>query len=69
MAINANWNKMWDDPTIKEELQYSMPKAMADALIRAEKSGGKKVDPQKFLCDYVNKEFGLKGNVTQVITY
>jgi len=70
MAVNANWYQMWADPTIKEEIQYSMPKFLADALIRAEKLSGKKVNnPQQFLCDYVNREFGLKGHVTQVMTY
>ena len=35
-----------------------------------DKLNGKKVnDPQQFLCDYVNREFGLKGYVTQVMTY
>ena len=64
------WNEMWNDPTIKEEISYSMPKSLADSLIRAEKLAHKKVNnPQQFLCDYVNREFGLKGNVTEVILY
>lgn len=64
MVVNT---KMWDDPTIKESIEYSMPKELATILIRSEK---KKVpDHQQFLCDYVNREFGLKGHVTSVILY
>lgn len=64
MVVNT---KMWDDPTIKESIEYSMPKELATNLIHSEK---KKVpDPQQFLCDYVNREFGLKGHVTSVILY
>ena len=66
----TNLIKMWDDPTIKEEIGYSMSKTLANNLIRAEKAAGKKVNnPQQFLCDYVNREFGLKGYVTQVLLY
>ena len=59
--------KMWDDPTIKEPLEYSMPKALAQTLIHSEKK--RPPDPQQFLCDYINREFGLKGNVTRVVLY
>ena len=59
--------KMWDDPTIKEHFEYSMPKSLAMTLVKAEKK--RPNDVQKFLCDYVNREFGLKGYVTSVILY
>lgn len=52
-----------------QEIQYQMPKEFAAGLIAAEKaSKNKKIsDPQKFLCDYVNREFGLNGYCTQVV--
>ena len=68
MANNENTSikKMWDNsPLYGIEYDYQMPKSLANALVNAE---GKKVnDPQKFLVDYVNREFGLVGRCNRVV--
>lgn len=49
------------------EVEYQMPKKMAEGLL---KSSGKKkgqFDTQAFLIDYVNNECGLMRNCTKVI--
>ncbi len=67
-GINENLNirKMWDNsPLYGTEYEYQMPKSLANNLIAAE---GKKIsDPQKFLVDYVNREFGLIGHCNKVV--
>ena len=67
-GINENLNirKMWDNsPLYGTEFEYQMPRSLANNLISAE---NKKInDPQKFLVDFVNREFGLKGHCTKVV--
>jgi hypothetical protein len=62
----TNIRKMWDNsPIYSTEYEYHMPRSLANGLITAE---NKKVnDPQKFLVEYVNREFGLKGHCTKVV--
>ena len=56
---------MKDEPIYSKDFEYQMPKSLAQAIISAE---GKKVsDRQKFLVDYVNREFGILGHCTKVI--
>lgn len=63
---NLNIRKMWDNsPLYGIEFEYQMPRSLAQGLLAVE---SKKVnDPQKFLVDYVNREFGLKGHCTKVV--
>ena len=54
-----------NEPIYGIEFEYQMPSSLAFKLIAAE---GKKVtDRQRFLVDYVNREFGLKGRCTKVL--
>lgn len=63
---NFNIRKMWDNsPIYGTEFEYQMPKSLAHGLIAAENK--KVTDPQQFLVDYVNREFGLKGHCTRVV--
>jgi hypothetical protein len=50
-------------------VEYKMPIAMANAYLASRKDSEKKRNPQDFLVDIVNKDFGLKGHCVKVITY
>ena len=52
--------------SFRREIEYQMPKEMADDLLSDRKGKERKVDPQKFLCDYVNDQMGLIGRCTKV---
>ena len=68
MSINENFNirKMWDNsPLYGIEFDYHMPKSLAKGLLAAESK--KVTDPQKYLVDYVNCEFGLRGHCRKVV--
>ena len=47
-------------------VEYCMPKEMADNLIKLSGKSKKHLKIQEYLCDYVNKECGLKNNCTKV---
>lgn len=48
-------------------LEYHMPAAQAKDILAARQGEDKKVDPQDYLCDYMNLEGGLLGFVTRVV--
>ena len=51
----------------KKQVEYRMPKAtIIDLLINRSKLE-QKINPQKYLCDYVNNECGLMGYCVRVI--
>ena len=50
-------------------VEYKMPKAMADALLKERKDGDKKMRPQEYLVKVVNDNFGLLRTCTKVIIY
>ena len=50
-------------------VEYKMPKAMADAILKDRKDGDKKLRPQEYLVKFVNEQFGLLYNCTKVIIY
>ena len=47
-------------------IEYKMPKAMADDILRDDKS---KASAQEILCDYVNTQMGLLGYCVKVLVY
>ena len=49
-------------------IQYEMTKEMAKQLLATRKGAEQNMPPQKFLCQVVNEEFGVKGNCTRVLT-
>ena len=52
----------------KGSVEYVMPKAFADSLVKEEKAKGKKVnDIPEFLLKIVNEQFGLKTPCVRVI--
>lgn len=46
-------------------IEYKMTNTLAKSIIKMYK--GSKKRPQEILCDYVNKECGLKGNCVKVL--
>jgi hypothetical protein len=46
-------------------VEYKMSNLMAKQIVKAHK--GAKKRPQEILCDYVNKELGLKGHCVKVL--
>lgn len=50
-----------DDTNTKELITYHMCKSVAEGLLNNRKDSEKKIEPIKYLCDYVNREFGIKG--------
>ena len=49
-------------------IEYHMSHKDAEDILLLQKRETKKVDPQKWLCDYVNETFGLIGYCIKVIT-
>ena len=46
--------------------EYKMSKLMADELLKARKGNEKKMNPQEYLCKYVNEQLGLLHSVVGV---
>lgn len=56
------------DPYVgKEYVEYRMPKASIIDLLNNRNKLEQKINPQKYLCDYVNSEYGLMGYCVRVI--
>ena len=49
-------------------IEYEMTKEMAKQILATRKGTDQNIPPQKFLCQVVNEEFGIKGNCVRVIT-
>lgn len=47
-------------------IEYKMPKAMAEDILKDDKSKG---SAQEILCDYVNTQCGLLGYCVKVLVY
>ena len=47
-------------------IEYQMPQAFADELLKARKGQDKNMRPQDFLVKYVNEECGLMYNCVKV---
>ena len=50
-------------------IEYKMPAEMAKIILKERKGNDARMDPQKYLCNYVNEQYGLKGNCVNVILY
>ena len=48
------------------EYRYEMPRSLANGILSTAGKEGK-TDPQKVLCDYVNRECLIKGYCTEVL--
>jgi hypothetical protein len=48
-------------------VEYKMAKEMAHEYLNARKGDDRKKDPQDYLCNLVNTEFGVKGVCTRVL--
>lgn len=46
---------------------YKMSRVCYDRLLKTRKDNEKKMNPNKFICMYVNRTYGLKQEVTQII--
>lgn len=53
----------------KGDFEYKMTKEMADSILKSRKGADKNKHPQEALCQYVNEEFGIKGNCTRVLFF
>ncbi len=51
----------------KGYIEYKMPKASILDLLNNRNKAEEKIDPQQYLCDYVNNELGLLGYCVRVI--
>lgn len=58
---------VWAKP-FEGDIEYEMTKEMAKQILATRKGGEQNIPPQKFLCQVVNEEFGIKGNCTHVLT-
>ena len=47
--------------------EYQMDKKMFDTIVKARKGEDKKKNPFKYVVDYINQSFGIKGNCSKVI--
>ena len=53
----------------ERKFEYKMPKDYADMILKLRKKEGSKLEPQPYLCEYVNKHFGMMGTCVSVIMY
>lgn len=53
----------------EKKFEYKMPKEYADTILKIRKKEGSKLEPQPYLCEYVNKHFGMMGTCVSVIVY
>lgn len=58
---------VWAKP-FEGGIEYEMSKEMAKQILATRKGADQNMSSQKFLCQVVNEEFGLKGNCTRVLT-
>lgn len=49
-------------------IEYRMTKTLAREILKARKGADQNMHPQKYLCQYVNNNFGIKGNCVLVTT-
>lgn len=49
-------------------IEYRMSKEMANNILKTRKGNDQRMNPQKYLCKYVNDVLGLKGNCILVTT-
>lgn len=49
-------------------IQYKMTQQMANILLKSRRGDDRKIENQKYLCDYVNKTCGLNGTCIEVLT-
>lgn len=47
--------------------EYKMSKEMANEILKARKGDNRKKNPQAYLCEYVNEQFGLRCEVTRIV--
>lgn len=52
----------------KRLIQYKMTQQMASMLLKSRHGNERKIENQKYLCDYVNKTCGLNGTCVEVLT-
>ncbi len=52
----------------KGDIEYKMSKELALSYLNNRKGDEKKKDPQEYLCEIVNTQFGVKGNCIRVLT-
>lgn len=50
------------------EVEYRMSAEMAQELLKSRKGEDAKMNPQDYLCKYVNENCGIKGDCTLVTT-
>ena len=48
------------------KIEYEISKLLANSILATRKGLERNIPPQKFLCQVVNDEFGLKGNCIKV---
>lgn len=58
-------NPNMDNPDMKVGIEYKMSAELAKQILKADNTKRK---PQEILCEYVNRERGLKGYCLKVIT-
>ena len=53
----------------ERKFEYKKPTEYATEPLKRRNKEGSKLDPQPYLCEYVNKHFGMMGTCISVITY
>ena len=67
MAKNTQKRKTNIVNKVKGDFEYKMPKAMADAYLKARKGEDKKKQPDEYLREIVDIDFRIKGKCSRVI--
>lgn len=50
-------------------IEYKMPEALARELLKMRKGKDAKMNPNDYLCQYVNESLNLRGFCTNVLMY
>ena len=53
----------------KVTVEYKMPNAIAKNILKSRKGPEAKIDPQKYLVNYVNEQLNLLCHCVKVITF
>ena len=53
----------------ERKFEYKMPEELAKTILKQRKKEQSKVEPQAYLCNYVNSQCGMMGTCVSVIVY
>ena len=67
------WNRVPHFKEIKmkanDNFEYKMTTRLYEEYLKGRKGKNKNLDPQTYLCQIINEEYGIKGTCVKVLTF